>query len=89
MLRKSQLEGRKFRRQHSIGSYIVDFYCPSEELAVELDGAPHDDPVRAEYDDERTSFLNEQDVNVVRFENQQVFDQPDVVLAAIAHHFDE
>ena len=89
MLRKSQLEGRKFRRQHSIGSYIVDFYCPAENLAVELDGASHDDPARAEYDDERTRFLQEQDVKVVRFENRQVFEQPDVVLAAIAHHFDE
>lgn len=89
MLRKHQLGGRKFRRQHSIGSYIVDFYCPSESLAVELDGADHDDPARAAYDSERTAFLNEHGVNVIRFENGHVFDQPDVVLAAIAHHFTE
>lgn len=41
VLRKRQLEGRKFRRQHSIGNYIVDFYCPEEKLIVELDGAIH------------------------------------------------
>jgi very-short-patch-repair endonuclease len=40
-LQRRQLEGRKFRRQHSIGNYIVDFYCPQERLAVELDGEYH------------------------------------------------
>lgn len=40
-LRKSQLDGRKFRRQHSVGTYILDFYCPSEMLGIELDGADH------------------------------------------------
>ena len=44
MLKGRQLGGRKFRRQHSIGPYIVDFYCPGERLIVELDGAVPDDP---------------------------------------------
>ena len=88
MLRKRKLEGRKFRRQHSIGPYIVDFFCYEENLAIELDGAPHDDPTRADYDGERTAFLNEQGVQVIRFENRDVFEQPDVVLDAIAHCFD-
>ena len=39
LLKNSQLEGRKFRRQHSVGFYILDFYCPSERMAIELDGA--------------------------------------------------
>jgi very-short-patch-repair endonuclease len=38
-LQNKQLAGRKFRRQHSVGSYVLDFYCPSEMLAIELDGA--------------------------------------------------
>ena len=41
LLKGKQLEGRKFRRQHSVGNYVLDFYCPSEKLAVELDGEPH------------------------------------------------
>jgi very-short-patch-repair endonuclease len=41
MLKSKKLEGRKFRRQYSIGSYIVDFCCPSEKLIIELDGNPH------------------------------------------------
>lgn len=87
MLQKSQLEGRKFRRQHSIGPYIVDFYCPAERLAVELDGAVHDDSWRWEYDDTRTAFLHQHDIRVLRFENRNVFEQPDLVLQAIAGCF--
>lgn len=52
-LQKSQLEGRKFRRQHSIGNYIVDFYCPKEKLIVELDGQVHDNIMNEEYDTKR------------------------------------
>lgn len=88
LLQKSQLYGRKFRRQHSIGPYIVDFYCPIEKLAVELDGAVHHDPLRREYDEQRTYFLESRGIRVARFENRQVFDQPDVVPAAIAWYFE-
>lgn len=89
MLRGSQLKGRKFRRQHSIGPYIVDFYCPAEKLAIELDGAVHDDPARAEYDGERAAFLKQQDIRVIRFENRVVFEQPEFVRQAITAHFTE
>ncbi len=85
-LQKSQLKGRKFRRQHSIGPYIIYFYCPAEKLAVELDGAPHDDPFRRDYDVEREAFLKEQGVRVVRFENREVFEDPSRVTEAIAWH---
>ncbi len=87
MLQKRQMEGRKFRRQHGIGPYIVDFYCPAERLAVELDGAVHQNPWRQDYDDERTAFLRQYDIRVLRFENRKVFEQPDVVLQAIAACF--
>ena len=87
MLRRRRLKGRKFRRQHSIGPYIVDFYCPAERLAVELDGASHENPTRRDYDAERTAFLEEHGIRVVRFENRDVFDQPDIVLSAIVFHF--
>jgi very-short-patch-repair endonuclease len=87
MLRKRQLGGRKFRRQHGIGPYIVDFYCPAEQLIIELDGAVHDDPARHEYDDERQHFLAEKGFTVLRFANEDVFEQPDMVCTAIAQHF--
>jgi len=53
ILKSKKLEGRKFRRQHSIGSFIVDFCCPSEKLIVELDGAPHGEYVQIEKDIKR------------------------------------
>ena len=57
LLRKRQLEGRRSRRQHSGGPFILDFYCSEEKLAVELDGAVYDDPGRGAYDNERTASL--------------------------------
>lgn len=86
-LQRRQLQGRRFRRQHSIGPFILDFYCPPERLAVELDGAVHDDPAQRAYDEARTAWLAEQGIRVVRFENRLVFECPEAVLAAIAAHF--
>jgi very-short-patch-repair endonuclease len=57
-LQKKQLYGRKFGRQHSIGNYIVDFYCPSENLAIELDGEQHYTSEVIIYDTRRTEYLN-------------------------------
>jgi len=56
-LRRSQLDGKKFRRQHGIGPYIVDFYCPECRVIVELDGAGHFGLLGAERDEARTRFL--------------------------------
>jgi len=86
-LKKTQLRGRKFRRQHSIGPYIVDFYCPAEKLAVELDGEVHNDPGRQDYDAAREAFLRKQGLRIVRFENREVFEDLEVVLEGIALHF--
>jgi very-short-patch-repair endonuclease len=86
-LRARRLDGRTFRRQHSIGPYIVDFYCAAEHLVIELDGASHDAPNRRGYDDARTRFLQRYDLRVIRFENRTVFDQLDIVLAAITAHW--
>ena len=55
---------------------------------MELDGVPHDDPARVDYDAERTAFLGEQDIRIIRFENKEVFDNPDVVLQAISSCFE-
>ena len=55
-LKSASIDGRKFRRQHSIGKYIADFYCPSEKLIVELDGEPHGDYIQIEKDIIRDKF---------------------------------
>ncbi len=88
-LRNRQLMGRKFKRQYSLGPYILDFYCSEEQRAVELDGSVHDNPWRREYDEERTAFLEDQGIRVIRFRNGKVLDQRDSVLEAIAWHFRE
>lgn len=87
LLKGKQLEGRKFRRQFSVENYILDFYCPSERLAVELDGAGHFTEDGFLYDEERTKVLNSLDIKVIRFENKEVFDSPEHVLHAIKSQF--
>ncbi|MFS4416165.1 endonuclease domain-containing protein [Maribacter sp. 2307ULW6-5] len=88
-LQRSQLKGRKFRRQHSIGNYIVDFYCTRERLIVELDGEYHANPVNEEYDLNRTKYLQSLGFKILRFQNYLVFDQLDMVLETIKAEFKE
>lgn len=70
-LKNSQL-GFKFRRQHSIGGYIVDFYCPVKKLVIEIDGPQHFTKENMEYDSVRTEFLKGLDIKVIRFTNLEV-----------------
>jgi len=86
-LKAKQLEGKKFVKQHSIGNYIVDFYCASEKLIIELDGEVHNNPSAQEYDEIRTVYLNELGYVVVRFENKLVFDQLPSILQEIRNSF--
>ena len=78
-----QLDGLKFRRQHSVGYYILDFYCPEERLAIELDGDSHFSDAAVAYDQERTAFLNTLNIRVLRFTNTDVYDHLDAVCARI------
>ena len=71
-LRKSSLNGFKFRRQHGIGPYIVDFYCPAARLVVEIDGDSHGTPSGKAKDQERDAYLSTCHVNVLRFSNRDV-----------------
>ena len=64
--------GVRFRRQEIIGNYIVDFYCSSEKLVIELDGSQHYDPDKQMKDLERTKYLNSQGLRVLRFSNLDV-----------------
>jgi very-short-patch-repair endonuclease len=66
VLRKGRLAGLRFRRQHPIGPYILDFYCASARLAVEVDGLAHDSAAQVLHDERRAAFLAERGVNVMR-----------------------
>lgn len=87
LLQSSKLDAKKFRRQHSVGNYILDFYCPSQKLAIELDGAGHFTEEGITRDEIRTQFLNECGITVIRFENKLVFDKTDWVLEEIRKCF--
>ena len=86
-LKKSQFEEKKFRRQQSIGTYIVDFYCPEEKLVIELDGEVHKNIISSDYDDKRTEYMEANGIRVIRFENKQVFENFDMVMEAIRQTF--
>ncbi len=86
-LQHKKLEGRKFRRQHSIKNYIVDFYCASEKLIVELDGAIHMSLNAQEKDAKRDQKLEYMGFKVIRFENRMVFDHLSSVLQEIKDNF--
>jgi very-short-patch-repair endonuclease len=87
MLQKGQLMGKKFRRQHSVGPYILDFYCPSERLAIELDGAYHFTDAGYSHDEKRTKYLTQFDIRVIRFENEEIFKATEAVIEAIKREF--
>ena len=80
-LRNRRLLDRRFRRQHKLGPYIVDFVCPDAWLIVELDGSQHIEQVA--YDSARTEFLQSQGYRVIRFWNNDVLLRVDDVLHAI------
>ena len=87
LLKSRKLEGRKFRRQQSINNYIVDFYCPSENLIIELDGDPHGDYIQIEKDKIRDRYLEKLGLTVLRFENRFVFQETEYVLKEIKGKF--
>ena len=62
----------RFRRQVTVGNYILDFYCSAAKLAIELDGSQHYDPMQQAYDAQRTAFLNSKGIHVLRFSNTDV-----------------
>ena len=71
-LRNKKLGGFKFRRQHPIDDYILDFYCHSKKLCIELDGEYHNDPNKQSYDLRRTEELNRYQIKVIRFSNKEI-----------------
>jgi very-short-patch-repair endonuclease len=66
-LRGHKLDGWKFRRQHPIGDYVVDFVCLAAHLVIELDGSSHDNEAQFDYDEGRQAWLESQGYKVLRF----------------------
>lgn len=83
LLRGKRLDGFKFRRQHIIGTYIADFVCLDSGLIIEVDGLMHQLPENTESDRERTLWLLKHGFDVIRFTNEKVLREPDVVLENI------
>ena len=87
MLQGSKIDGRKFRRQHSLGDHILDFYCPAERLAIELDGESHTSDAVTVRDRNKRLFVEAHGIRIIRFENHWVFDEPEYVLKRIRDNF--
>lgn len=81
LVRAKRFNEFKFRRQHAIGAYTVDFYCPKLKLIVEIDGTAHDNLGQALYDDERDTILTNLGYKMIRFDNDSVLKNPEVVIA--------
>ena len=82
-LRARQVSGCKFRRQHPVDKYILDFYCREAHLTVEIDGGQHADDEHKRKDDLRTSIINGKGIRVIRFWNNDVLENLDDVIAEI------
>ncbi|PLX25881.1 MAG: hypothetical protein C0599_00080 [Salinivirgaceae bacterium] len=82
-LRNRMLNGYKFRRQHPLFDFIADFYCHEKKLVVEVDGGYHLDCQQTEKDDGRTYELNQYDIKVIRFSNEEVMNDIELVLSKI------
>lgn len=84
-----KLMGYKFRRQYSVGKYILDFYCPRLRLAIELDGGQHNDLKNIKKDKERTKFLKDYNIKVIRYWDNEVLNNMDGVLEDIMNKIEK
>ena len=88
-IKGKQFDGYRFRQQHGYGPYVLDFYCPALRLCIELDGdVHHEERVRIK-DEERTEFLCEQRIHVLRFRNKDVETDVDGVLNRIREYINK
>lgn len=83
LLRNRRFCGFKFRRQHPVGGYIIDFYCHEARLAIELDGGGHAVEDKVAYDSQRTKELEGTGIRILRFWNNDLLQDTEAVLEAI------
>ena len=84
-LRSKQFFNLKFRRQHGIGQYIVDFYCPERQVVIELDGDTHGETSQIIKDEKRQSFLKSLGIKVVRYTNEEIMKNIEGVLEDLSN----
>ncbi len=82
---KDKPMGFKFRRQHPIGRYVLDFYCHKKRLSIEIDGKNHDDLAQFVNDVERTGYLNRIGIKEIRFKNEDILHNIDKIKLSINH----
>ena len=74
LLKNRQFHNLKFKRQQPIGDYIVDFICKEAKIIIEIDGGQHNEPANIEYDKIRTEYLNTLGYKVIRFWNNEIYE---------------
>ena len=82
-LKSKSLDGYKFRRQYSVGKFVIDFYCPRLKLAIEVDGDSHFSDESEPYDKVRKDFIESFGISVLRFTNKEIYGNLGEVLAKI------
>ncbi len=87
-VRRKQISGLQFHRQKPLGNYIVDFYCPTVRLVIEIDGSQHYQPDGMQSDSIRDDYLKSLGLSVLRFSNIDVLSNMDGVVATIVRHIE-
>ena len=83
LLKNRQFYNLKFKRQQPIGNYIVDFICKEAKIIIEIDGGQHNNSKNIEYDNIRTEFLNSLGYKVIRFWNNEIYENIDGVMSKL------
>ncbi|MCK6613514.1 MAG: endonuclease domain-containing protein [Ignavibacteriaceae bacterium] len=81
--RSRNTKGQKFRRQYSVDSYVIDFYCPSLKLAIEIDGEIHEQEDQKKYDAERQKHIEAYGIRFMRIKNEEIMNDMDKVMKAV------
>jgi very-short-patch-repair endonuclease len=87
-LRNKQVDGIRFLRQYSVCNYILDFYCPKLRLGIELDGSQHNDEGGRSRDERRNMYLSSLDIKIVRFWNNDIWNNIEQVMEKIYQEID-
>ncbi len=88
-LKSKALNGHKLRRQHSVGKFVIDFYCPRLKLAIEVDGDSHFSDGSEPYDKTRQDFIESFGISFLRFTNKEIYENLSEVLAKIENYMQE
>jgi very-short-patch-repair endonuclease len=88
-LRLHRLNGHRFQRQRIVGNYVVDFYCPSARLVIELDGGQHYSEEKQSADSRRDDYFNGKGLRVLRFSDSDVLKETDAIMEEILRHVEQ